>query len=261
MSPSAAVLSTVSPATSGVSASFATLVGNIQPRRQATRPESTLLATVAHELRNPLASLRLSLDMLVSELDDLPPESAMLLVKRAQRSVAFLNGLVENLTSAAAVEAGHLQVHVTTMDVEPAVRDAIGLVQGLLAQRHQSVEIYASAQCDAVRGDRARVVQVIANLLGNASKYSIDGDTIEVHVTSTAHHTRVRVTDHGPGISPEDQQRIFGAWQRAESAVPGGLGLGLSIVQNLVQQLGGRVGVESVLGQGATFWFTLPNAA
>jgi len=68
------------------------------------------------------------------------------------------------------------------------------------------------------------------------------------------------VTDHGPGISPEDQRCIFGAWVRGESAHPGGLGLGLSIVQNLVQQQGGRVGVESTLGQGATFWFTLPAA-
>ncbi|MBV8714357.1 MAG: HAMP domain-containing histidine kinase [Chloroflexi bacterium] len=259
MSPSAAVLSTVSPAAS--SASFATLVGKVESRRQASTRESALLATVAHELRNPLTSLRLSLDMLVSEIDELPPESALLLIQRAQRSVAHLHGLIENLTSTTAVDAGHLQVNATTMDLEPAVDEAIGLVQGLLAQRNQSVEVYFAGDGSPVRGDRARVVQVIANLLGNASKYSVERDTIEVHVMASAHHTRVRVSDHGPGISPQEQQRIFGAWQRGQSAAPGGLGLGLSIVQNLVQQLGGRVGVESTLGQGATFWFTLPNAA
>ena len=74
------------------------------------------------------------------------------------------------------------------------------------------------------------------------------------------HQLRLRVTDHGPGISPEDQQRIFGAWVRGEGSGGGGLGLGLSIVQSLVEQQGGRVGVESTLGQGATFWFTLPAA-
>jgi two-component system, NtrC family, sensor histidine kinase KinB len=259
MSPSAAVLSTANPAASG--ASFATLVGNVEPRRQSTTRESALLATVAHELRNPLASLRLSLDMLVSDIDELPPEKALRLIQRAQRSVAHLNGLVENLSSTTAVQAGRLDVRAAIMAIEPAVQEAIGLVQGLLAQRNQSVEVHVADHTGPVRADRARVVQVIANLLGNASKYSVEGDSIEVHVTASAHHVRVRVVDHGPGISPGEQQRIFAAWQRGQSAAPGGLGLGLSIVQNLVQQLGGRVGVDSTLGQGATFWFTLPNAS
>ena len=106
--------------------------------------------------------------------------------------------------------------------------------------------------------DSARTVQVVANLLSNASRYSVEGDEIEIHVSSVGQQLRVRVTDHGPGISPEDQQRIFGAWVRVEGSAPGGLGLGLNIVQNLVQQQGGRVGIDSTLGQGATFWFTLP---
>lgn len=92
------------------------------------------------------------------------------------------------------------------------------------------------------------------------SRYSIEGDEIELSVSTVGQQLRIRVTDHGPGISPEDQQRIFGAWVRGQSSYSGGLGLGLSIVQNLVQQQGGRVGVESTLGQGAIFWFTLPAA-
>ena len=131
-------------------------------------------------------------------------------------------------------------------------------MQGLLTQRGQTVRISATALPETVQGVPARVTQIIANLLSNASRYSVEGDTIEMHATASPQHVRVRVTDHGPGISPEDQRRIFSAWVRGESAAPGGLGLGLSIVQNLVQRLGGRVGVESTLGQGATFWFTLP---
>jgi signal transduction histidine kinase len=239
---------------------FATLVGNRPPWRQVPSRESTLLATVAHELRTPLASLRLSLDMLVGEFDDLPAETAFLLIQRAQRSVAFLNGLVENLTSVTAAQAGHLDVRPTTVDVNACIEEAIAIVHALVSQRRQTVRLHCSADASLARGDRARIVQVVANLLGNASRYSIEGDAIDVRVTGTAHHVRVRVSDHGPGISPEDQQRIFSAWERCESATAGGLGLGLSIVQNLVQQLGGRVGVESTLGQGATFWFTLPSA-
>jgi signal transduction histidine kinase len=240
---------------------FATLVGNSPPKRHVSGTESRLLATVAHELRNPLTSLRLSLDMLVTDFDELPTDNVLHLIQRAQRSVAFLNGLVENLNSSAAVEAGKLEVRPTTVELHACIDEAVSLVQALLAERRQSVRVFAADEECLVVGDRARIIQVIANLLSNACRYSVEGDTIEVHVTTTQQRVRVRVTDHGPGISPADQERIFGAWQRGGSAAPGGLGLGLNIVQNLVQQLGGRVGVESTFGEGATFWFTLPSAA
>jgi signal transduction histidine kinase len=256
MSQSLAVLSTTRRAPPA--GSFATLIGANEP---AAKSSSSLLATVAHEIRNPLANLRLSLDMLVSEFDELPAEKALALVQRVHRNVAWLNDLTGNLTSVAALEAGELSVSATSVDLRACVQEGIELVEGLLAQRHQCVRVYTAALQPTVRGDPARVTQVIANLLSNASRYSVDGDTIEIHLTASAQHVRVRVTDHGPGIAPEDQRRIFRAWVRGSSAeLPGGgLGLGLSIVQNLVQRLGGRVGVESTLGQGATFWFTLPT--
>jgi signal transduction histidine kinase len=260
MSTCAAVLPT-SIAVDQAAQPFATLVGKPPPRRKVSTGESALLATVAHELRNPLASLRLSLDMLVADFDELPAERKLLLIERARKSVAFLGGLVENLTCGAAVRAGHLQVDASTLELSSCVHEAIALVQSLLSQRGQTAHVFGAEEAIFVTGDRARIIQVIANLLSNASRYSVANDAIEVHITASAHHVRVRVTDHGPGISPEDQQRVFSAWVRGESATPGGLGLGLSIVQNLIQQLGGRVGVESALGQGATFWFTLPNAA
>jgi signal transduction histidine kinase len=241
--------------------SFATLVGPTRPpRRKAAKqaPSSDLLATVAHELRTPLASLRLSLDMLVNDFDQLDAENAMRLMRRAQRSVTWLQRLTENLTSAAAAESGHLQVRPTAIDLRECIEDAVLLVRGLLDQRGQRIRFTTSTESLVVKADPARVIQIIANLLSNASRYSVEGDEIELHVSAIGRHLRVRVTDHGPGITPEDQQRIFGAWIRAEGSASGGLGLGLNIVQNLVQHQDGRVGVESILGQGATFWFTLP---
>jgi signal transduction histidine kinase len=242
--------------------SFATLVGPGQtPRRRVSSQESNLLATVAHELRNPLASLRLSLDMLLSDFDELDADNALRLIRRAQRSAYWLQTLTENLTSAAAVDAGRLEIRTEAIDVTECIEDAVLFVHGLLEQRRQSVRFTSSAPSSMAIADRARVTQVIANLLSNACRYSVEDDEIEVHVSMVGQFLRVRVTDHGPGISAEDQQRIFGAWVRAETARPGGLGLGLSIVQNLIQRHGGRVGVESTAGQGATFWFTLPMAA
>jgi signal transduction histidine kinase len=258
-----AARSSVRATTDTAPVAFATLVGPVDstPRNnQAPSREKHLLATVAHELRNPLASLRLSLDMLVNDFDDLDPDAALRLVRRAQRSTRWLQGLAENLTSSACVEAGRLDVRAAPVDLLECIEEAVLLVHGLLEERGQRVRLTCSAPATVAVADRARATQVVANLLTNASRYSVAGDEIELHLSMVGKQLRVRVTDHGPGISPEDQQRIFGAWVRGEGAGGGGLGLGLSIVQSLVQQQGGRVGVESVLGQGATFWFTLPTA-
>ncbi len=240
---------------------FATLLGPLAaPPRRTPKSERDLLATVAHELRNPLASLRLSLDMLVHDYDELEPEAAARLIKRAQRGAHWLQTITENLTSAACVASGSLDVRLTAVDLRECIETAVLLVHGLLEERGQSIRFTCSAPSTVARADAGRVIQVITNLLSNASRYSVEGDEIELSISTVGQQLRIRVTDHGPGISPDDQQHIFGAWVRGQSAYSGGLGLGLSIVQNLVQQQGGRVGVDSTLGHGATFWFTLPAA-
>ena len=258
MALSLAARSSVRATTDTAHVAFATLVGPIDSPRRNNVNEKHLLATVAHELRNPLASLRLSLDMLVNDFDELDSDAAVRLLQRAQRSARFLQGLAENLTSSACVEAGRMNVQTAPVELIECLEEAVLLVHGQLESRGQRVRYVCSAPATVVVADRDRTIQVVANLLTNASRYSVEGDEIELHVSLVGRHLRVRVTDHGPGISPEDQQRIFGAWVRGDGVGGAGLGLGLSIVQSLVQQQGGRVGVESALGQGATFWFTLP---
>jgi signal transduction histidine kinase len=217
--------------------------------------------TIAHELRNPLASLRLSLDMLVQDFDQLDTQAALHLVRRAHRSASWLETLTEHLTSASSIESGKLEIQLDRVDLVECMDEAALLVQGLLDQRQQRVRLVVNTTAACAIADRARVIQIIANLLSNASRYSVEGDEIELHVATIGQDAWVQVIDHGPGISPEDQERIFGAWVRLDGSRPGGMGLGLSIVQGLVQQQGGRLGVESMLGQGATFWFTLPAAS
>lgn len=267
MAMSLAARSPVRATTDVANVAFATLVGPVDSTRRGNtnhpapgRADKHLLATVAHELRNPLASLRLSLDMLVTDFDELEPETALRLLRRAQRSARWLQSLAENLTSTTCVEAGRLDVQTSDVDLIECLDEAVLLVHGLLEERGQRVRVTCSAPATRAIADRARTIQVVANLLTNASRYSVIGDEIEMHLSSVGQQLRLRVTDHGPGISPEDQQRIFGAWVRGEGSGGGGLGLGLSIVQNLVERQGGRVGVESTIGQGATFWFTVPMA-
>jgi signal transduction histidine kinase len=242
--------------------SFATLVG---PQRRAThvrgpagKRDTGLLATVVHELRNPLASLRLSIDMAMADFNELEPQALLELLQRAHRSACWLQTLTENLSSTACQETGRLEIRPARVDLLECVESAVLFVGSLLEQRKQQVRITSSASSTLAYADPARVVQIVANLLTNACRYGVDGDTIEVHLSNVGRQLRVRVSDHGPGIAPEEQQRIFSRWVRGEQAARGGLGLGLSIVRTLVEDQGGRVGVESTLGQGATFWFTLP---
>lgn len=182
---------------------FATLVGPARrPARRTPSRDRHLLATVAHELRNPLASLRLSLEMLVADFDDLEPAAALRLIQRAQRSSRWLQALTDNLTSAACVEAGRLDVRSEPVDVLDCLNEAVSLVDGLLRQRGQSVRITCAAPSTLAMADGDRTTQVVANLLTNASRYSVNGDEIELHLSTVGHQLRVRVTDHGPGISP-----------------------------------------------------------
>jgi NtrC-family two-component system sensor histidine kinase KinB len=224
----------------------------------APNGDKRLLATVAHELRNPLASLRLSLEMLVGDYDQVEPQAALRLIRRAQSSTQWLQTLTDNLTSAECIQAGRLETRTEPVDLLECMQEAVLLVEGLLRDRGQSVRISSTASSTLALADRDRTIQIVANLLTNASRYSVRDDDIELHVSREGTHLRVRVTDHGPGISAEDQRRIFSAWVRGAQTTGAGLGLGLNIVKSLVQRQGGRVGVESALNAGATFWFTLP---
>src|SRR6267143_1257417 len=117
-----AVRSAKHPATDSAPVAFATLVGHVRPtRRRAPSRAKNLLDTVAHELRNPLASLRLSLDMLVNDYDELEPEAAARLIRRAQRGAHWLQAITDNLTSAACVASGSLDVRLAPVDVRECI--------------------------------------------------------------------------------------------------------------------------------------------
>jgi signal transduction histidine kinase len=224
-------------------------------------PVAEALGTIAHELRTPLATLQVSLEIL-TEFPTLRPEEVRELVQRLQSGVTWLDRLIENLDTWAAVETDHLALRRVPVPVLAWLEPALALIQPLLDRRDQQIELICPTPAPIVDADVTRLGQVLVNLLVNASKYSVWGDRLVVTVAADAAEVRVSVTDHGDGVLPEEQRRIFKRRARGLAALSSGErghGIGLHVVKGIVEAHGGTVGVESAYGKGATFWFALPR--
>jgi signal transduction histidine kinase len=222
-----------------------------------------VLATVLHELRAPLSSLTVTVEVLANSFENLDPADTRALLVRMQRSTAWLQALVENLTVVAQLEVRSLPLRWATVDLAYCLEQARQIAQPSLDRGHQQVDASQLAGIRAA-GDEHWIGQVLVNLLMNASKYGGDERTIEVGAEPVGEWVRVWVKDQGPGIPVDEQERIFGRYARgvaAQQSGNGGLGLGLHIVKTLVELHDGQVGVTSAPNAGATFWFTLQRVA
>lgn len=219
-----------------------------------------LLAMVLHEMRAPLGTLTVTAELLVGNLNELGSAETLMMVQRIQRSTSWLQALVENLTVAVQLEANQLQVRWRVVDLSDCLDLAMSIAQPSLDRERQRVLVDGISGV-WVAGDQRQIEQILVNLLMNASKYGGSDLTIRVSATEIGSQVRVEVRDTGPGIAASEQETIFGRYVRGATADlkgAGGLGLGLHIVKTLVELHGGAVGVESEVGKGATFWFTVP---
>jgi signal transduction histidine kinase len=217
------------------------------------------LAVAAHELRTPLSTLNATVELL-AEHPQLASDELHELVMRLRRGVTWMNGLVENLDTWSAICNNQLTIHRESIPVLAGIEPAIAVTQTLLERRSQRTRLICPTPAPHVFGDAHRLGQVVANLLTNASRYSTCGDEIQIRVATEGAWVRVTVSDHGPGIAAEDRRRIFQRFERGREAsdtVSEGRGLGLHIVSRIVELHGGAVGVDSLPGHGAAFWFTL----
>ncbi len=173
-----------------------------------------------------------------------------------------MNGLVENLDTWSAIRDNRLTICQELSSVLSWIEPAIAVTQTLLERRSQRTRLICPTPAPLVLGDAHRLGQVIANLLTNASRYSDWDEEIHITVACDAEWVRVTVRDHGPGIALNDQCLVFNRYERgvgAAAAAAEGRGLGLHIVRRIVELHGGSVGLDSVPGRGAAFWFTLPR--
>jgi len=224
--------------------------------RQDLAEREELVFVAAHELRSPLASLRIAVETLRRKQPEGPRLARLLEV--IDRDERRLTRMVGELLDLGRIRSGQLDMDLDVVDLGDVVQEAVGRMGAEIARSGSSVAVSAGAGVIG-RWDRSRLDQVVTNLVGNAAKYGA-GRPIDVQVDVGAGGcARLMVSDQGPGIPVDVQQRIFQPFVRAPGLrEAGGLGLGLYIVQTIVQRLGGDVRVDSAPDHGATFTVELP---
>lgn len=237
-------------------------VRDVTAQAELLRLKEDFLLQVAHELRTPIAALSATLDLLVEDALSMSRDELGSMVATLRRSALRLEHLVDNLLDAGSIEAGTFQVRAMPTSVRHSLQEALVFVQPLLDAKGQHLVMDLRKDADRVLADARRTGQVLANLVGNASKYAPEGSTITVASENREGFVRVAVTDQGPGIPEDEQARLFQRFFRSREVrdQAGGLGLGLSICRAIVRAQGGEIGIQSTPGRGTSVHFTLPKA-
>ena len=236
--------------------------GLLRSAREAVRARDEFLAVASHELKTPLTPLRLSIQMLrkVAERgDSLPTVRLDELVQRTERQVQRLVRWFDDLLDVSIITGGRLRLALEPFDLCEAAREVVERHAPELARAGCAVTVRAPPAVPG-RWDHTRLEQVLSNLLTNAAKYA-PGRPVEVELTADERSAWVAVRDQGPGIAAADQERIFHAFERATSYLEvSGFGLGLFIVQEIVEAHGGSIRLDSAPGRGTTFTVELPRS-
>ena len=240
---------------------FRALEEKSQQLELASRHKSDFLANMSHELRTPLNAILGYTELIVDRIYGDVPDKIGEVLTRVQDSGRHLLGLINDVLDLSKIEAGQLVLTVAEYsfrDVTQAVAAALG---SLATEKKLRLSVDVTANLPGGLGDERRITQVLLNLVGNAIKFTDTGE-VAVRVEQSGREFLVSVVDAGPGIAAEDQQRIFEEFQQSGSSLTkGGTGLGLSIAKRIVELHGGRIWVQSALGKGSTFFFTLPVRA
>jgi PAS domain S-box-containing protein len=226
------------------------------------RQKSEFVSALSHELRTPLTFIKGYVEFLEDRVGgDL---SAMQdeYVAAIQQGVERLERLVNDLLDFARMDAGTFKLIKAPDDLRNTILSTVELLQPMMEQAQLAARVCLPEGPLRAWVDSQRIGQVVTNLVTNAIKFSSPHQAIEVSAWQTDGEVRCEVRDHGPGIAPDEAERLFHRFRQLKAgAERGGLGLGLSICKALVEAHGGRIGVESEPGAGSTFWFTLPIAS
>ena len=226
----------------------------------ASQHKSQFLANMSHELRTPMNAILGYTELIIDDIYGEVPAPIRDVLERVQQSGHHLLGLINSVLDLSRIEAGRLVFTITDYSLLDIVQTVFMSVESLATEKQLTLNISVPPDLPTGKGDAQRLTQVLLNLVGNAIKFTDVGE-VGIQVTLTDGAFTIAVSDTGPGIAPEDQQKIFEEFQQADNSSTrnqGGTGLGLAITKRIIELHGGRLWVESSLGKGSTFWCTLP---
>ena len=226
------------------------------------RRKDEFLAMLSHELRNPLAPIQNAVHILRLKPEDDPIQQQARTI--IERQVGQMTALVNDLLEVSRITTGRIQLRQDRIVLQGVVERAVESARPLIDQRRHTLSLSLPQPSIWIQADAARIEQVIVNLLNNAAKYTNEGGRIWLTIQQEGQEAVIRVRDTGVGISPELLPRIFDLFTQADRTLDrseGGLGIGLALVERLVQMHGGKVEASSTPGTGSEFVVRLPLAA
>ncbi|HQE93288.1 MAG TPA: GAF domain-containing protein [Anaerolineae bacterium] len=231
---------------------------------EADRAKSDFVSTVSHELRTPMTSIIGYVDLILMGATGALSDMQRDFLKKVKTNSERLTNLVNDLLDISRIETGRVVLQLAPVAMEEVVKQVADLLQPKIVEKEQRLALILPPMLPKVYGDHDRLVQIVTNIMGNAHKYTPVGGAISVYVYVREAMLHVAVADTGIGIAPENQKKIFERFYRVENDPDvyevSGTGLGLAISLSLIQMHGGSISLDSVLGKGSTFTFSVPLA-
>jgi signal transduction histidine kinase len=214
---------------------------------------------MGHELRTPLNAILGYMELIRDNIYGEVPEKIRDVLQRVEKNGRHLLNLINEVLDIARMETGRLTLSISDYSMGEVAQTLATSLEGAGLEKHLALKVTVAPDLPIGRGDQRRLAQVLRNLVGNAIKFT-EGGEVHVDVQASDGSFLVSVADTGPGIAAADQQRIFEAFGQIDTSKTrkGGTGLGLSIAKRIIELHGGRIWVESSLGKGSIFWFTVP---
>jgi signal transduction histidine kinase len=226
----------------------------------ASQHKSQFLANMSHELRTPLNAILGYTELMADGIYGQLPKKTMGVLKRLESNGRHLLGLINDVLDLSKIEAGQLVLELTDYSLEDIAQTVRSTLEPLAADKKLAFKVEVAPKMPAGHGDGRRLTQVVINLVGNAIKFTDAGEVV-IKATAIDGSFHLSVRDTGPGISAANQAKLFQEFQQADNAITrkkGGTGLGLAISKRIVEMHGGKIWVESQVGHGSIFAFTVP---
>lgn len=226
----------------------------------ATKHKSEFLANMSHELRTPLNAILGYTELILDHIYGDVPEKIQDVLQRLEKNGRHLLSLINDVLDLSKIEAGRLALSLNEYSMGELIQTVLISLEALATEKKLDLKVEVPNDLITGKGDEQRIAQVILNLVGNAIKFTDEGE-VKIEATVSDDRFLVSVSDTGPGLAEGDQEKIFEEFRQVDGSntrKKGGTGLGLSICKKIIEMHGGRIWVESTLGKGSTFRFTLP---